>query len=328
VIASLLALSLALPPSGQVTSVEIVAAIQLDVRSLNAAVRSVPRSGEWLGGDGTFGVTVFGRRALDDEAAPPLQPFLQRVPRFHIEGGGGGASIHYPIVILALYPNTAQDLAGGHAATWADGYIGRWVYLAASLGINYQSWGRGELNPGMQTLSSVYRLNLSELTVSASAAAGVRWRDLLFSAGWGVAPYRLGADAMQVRFWGGAFVAVRAVVRGFVDLAARVQVIELGAIAEASATAWLRRRLGLTAGLEGGHGAFFDSPVVYDRAGGHVGVAWWFAPRLAASLTYAPAWQRASPVAGLGTAMAEISLVAHLLTFTVTSRPPFRGTAR
>ena len=175
----------------------------------------------------------------------------------------------------------------------------------------------------------MFRTNSNELLVNASLSAGLRWRELLFTAGWGVTPYRLGSDAIQVRFWGGAFVGVRAVVSRFIELAARIEVLDGGAVVDGVATVWLRRRFGVSAGVTGGHGAFVDSAVVFDRVGGHVGLTAWLSARMAATLSYAPAWQSATPVDGFGTAVTEFSVVAHLVTLTVTSRPPpFRGTPR
>src|SRR5262249_3308933 len=133
---------------------------------------------------------------------------------------------------------------------------------------------------------------------------------------------RLGEDALRVRFWGGAFMSVRAVVRRLVALQARLEVLAGGGLGELGATVWLRRRFGLDAGGAGGHGGSFDAASVRSaRAGGHAGIAWWLTPRVAAALAYAPVWQRATPVAGFGSPYRDFSFVAHTVSLSVTVRP-------
>ena len=312
----------ALASSGETSWMELEPTLVVDARTMSDPMRANAPSGDALGINATLGITVFGRRVVDDDAAPPLQPFLQLAPRFHLEAGGGHATTHFPayapsavdpIAFMTRY--TTHDDAGYFDAS-ADGTIARRAYVAAALRLRYDSWGTDNYGGGIVHASS------SELLIDASLAAGARWRDLLVFGGWSVTPYRVGADAFAVRFWGGAFAGVRAVVRRRWDLAARVDVLDSGARGEASATFWLRRRFGFTLAVEGGHGAFADSPVTFDRAGGRVAFAWWLAPRLAASLAYAPAWQSATPVAGLGGASAEFRYVAHVITLTLTSRPP------
>lgn len=328
----LLGLTLALPASSQPTRVELEASAQFDGRTMDTSfAQPNPPTGRWLGGNGRFGISIFHHRVIDDETAPTLQPFLQRVARFRLEGGGGGASIRYPLFV-APPSNLLYDakLGGGRVDTSAEGYIGHWFYLAGRFGVDYERWQRaneslivGGFSPTTQiSPAAAARLDSDEVLVSTEVATGVRWRDLLVSAGWGVTAYRIGNDAMRVGFWGGAFVGVRAVVRRFVDLALRIQVRDQGADVDGEATFWLRRRFGLEAGVAGGHGAFVDSSVVYDRAGGRIGLEWWLTPRVAASLSYAPTWQRGTPVAGLGTAVSDFSFVAHLVTLTVKGRPP------
>src|SRR5262249_37710762 len=75
----------------------------------------------------------------------------------------------------------------------------------------------------------------SELTLNPSLAAGVRWRDLLVSAGWNVTAFRLRDRDLSVRFWGGAFVSLRAVIDRRIDLAVRVEVLDGGAYVTGSA---------------------------------------------------------------------------------------------
>src|SRR5215475_2114725 len=56
-----------------------------------------PPNGHATVGGGRLALDVFGRRLVDDDAAPPLQPFLQRVARFHVDAGGSGVGATYPV---------------------------------------------------------------------------------------------------------------------------------------------------------------------------------------------------------------------------------------
>jgi hypothetical protein len=337
VLGFLFALTLALPASGQEMRLQLDASVMADVRSMSSTEPAVnPPSGEWIGGAAAVGVTVFHRRIVDDDAPPPLQPFLQRVARFHLDAGGGGASVVYPFrtfspqepaTFLVPYRSSIDQF---RVAARADGYVWRGLYLGAGFGVDYATWRpAGEFTiDGFSPSPSLPHLASSELSLNASVSAGLRWRDVLVVAGWSVSPYRIGADRMTVRFWGSAFVAGHIVVRRFIDLALRAGVLEAGAEADASVTVWLRRRVGVGLGVHGGHGAYVDSPVIYDRAGGRATIAWWIGPRIAASLSYAPVWQRTTAVAGLGTAITNFSSVAHVLALTVSSRPPSLGVKR
>jgi hypothetical protein len=306
---------------------ELLAKAQLDVSTLSssAAPRVRPPDGSSLGGQGAFGITVFGRRVVDEDSAPALGPFLQRVAAFHVEASGGGASSTFPIRILDPYRPSGQLLLYEMserrfgAATTADGYVGRWLYLGALVSVEFLRWDAiAALPPSLRR---------REIRMRAALAMGARWRDLLLSAGWSVAPYRNDTDSpgdnasTHVRFWGGAFVSVRAVVHKFVDLSLRMDVIDAGATVDAAATFWVRRRIGVAVGVEGGHGSFVDSAEVFDRAGGYLSISYWFSRHVAASLAYTPSWQRAMPV-GFGIVDRDISSVAHFVTLSVVSRPP------
>ena len=329
--AAILGVVSALAPTGGGTRLELAAQAALESRNLWDTMAKDPPRGDSFGGGATLGATVFLRRVVDDDAAPSLQPFLQRASSIHAEAGGGSTTTNFPLAVLRsdnpsaylLRYATVEDRA--HAAVSADGFWGRFAYTAARLDLDYARWQDEEVIGGFGNITPIATIpnaDSSELAIDASVAGGVRWRDLLVYAGWSVTPYRLGADAFAVRFWGGAFAGARAVVRRRWDLAARVDVLDGGARAEASATLWLRRRFGLSAGVEGGHGAFFDSAKSFDRAGGRVAVAWWLTPRFAATVAYAALWQATTPVAGFGEAVPEFSYVAHVVTLTLTSRPP------
>jgi hypothetical protein len=102
------------------------------------------------------------------------------------------------------------------------------------------------------------------------------------------------------------------VVRRWVGLSANLRVLDQGAAVDAAAIFWVRRRLGIFAGIGGGHGAFSDSPRTFDTVGGNAGIECWFSPRWALSLSYAPNWQQRDN---------GYSMVQHLLTLTLLARP-------
>jgi hypothetical protein len=313
-----------LPPTGQPTRLQLDASGWLDALALQTSPPPLsPPAGDGLDGGGALAITAFARALADDGAAPPLQPFLQRVARFRLEGGGGAATIHWPANTLSAsnpggpFIRYTTNERHGQARAHADGYVGRWLYLAGTVGVAYSAWTPDAESAGTRIAHGVS----SALRLESELAAGVRFGDALILAGWRVEPTRVGDASLSVRFWGGAFAGAELVLRRFVALDARVQVIADGALVDGAATVWLRRRFGLTAGAGGGHGGFADSTVTYDRAGGHVGVAWWLSPRLAASLAYALDWQRGRSVSSFGVAESDFSSVAHVVTLGVAFRP-------
>ena len=204
-----------------------------------------------------------------------------------------------------------------YGALAVESYFGRWLYGAASFGVSHRTW-----QPVVPFTPGTFdALNDNELLLPASLSLGVRVRELLVTAGWSVTPYHFRDIDFRVRFWGGAFVAGRAVVARRLDLSARVDVIDRGALVSAAATVWLRRRIGVTVGVHGGHGGFADYSALYDTVGGQLGVSCWLSPALNASLAYAPAWQSPMPLTGLGSFAPSLSTVAHTLTLTLTARP-------
>jgi hypothetical protein len=325
-LAAILAISLALPPSGARSRLELDASALFDGRTLDSSPTGWfaggfapgginPRApgiynGQWLGGGGSLGLTVFLHSVVDDDAAPSLQPFLQRSGSFHLGGGGSGASVDYPVSFASSGQAvlTHRTLGGGSVNLFAEGYYKGWLYLGTSIRADYTTWH----DYVTASPTSQYAVDQSELIVPLSAEAGIRWHDLRVAAGWGVAPYRLGSAAMQVRFWGGAFASLYTVIHRWVGLGADVRVLDGGAFVDASASFWVRRRLGIVAGVAGGHGGFVDSPRSFDSVGGSAGIECWFQPRWALSLTYAPNWQQRED---------GYSMVQHLVTLTILSRP-------
>jgi hypothetical protein len=338
VIALPLGIVAALAASGESTRLQLDVAFAIDARSLSATPPPVaPPPGHSVGEDIGVRATIFHRRVVDDDAAPALQPYLQRLWSFSVAAGGSAGDMTYPFYVLNPVAPSALALQyhstdrAGYGSLSAAGYVGRYLHLGVRFGIRYDRfepalWGSGATIGGFGNITpissgAVSVLDSSELALDGAASLGVRWRDVLVSAGWAVAPYRIGDAALHVRFWGGAFVDIRAVIRRRIDLAAHVQVLDGGALVDGSATVWLRRRFGLVIGGEGGHGAFADSPTQYDRAGGYVGVAWWLAPRVAVALRYAPAWQSPMPLVGLGFVLPNSSMVQHVVTLQLTGRP-------
>jgi hypothetical protein len=327
----LLALTLALAPTESGSRLQLDATGTFAPRTFGTTVPpNDPPSGHEFAGTGVLGLTVFGRRLVDDDAPMPLQAYLQRVPRFHIAGGGGGSSAEYPIEIMAtqspsrfLYRTKHADASAGASA---DGYVGRWAYLRAAIEVNYTVWddtsdSRVVGGFGSTTPIHVGPKNPDELALPISAEAGLRLGDWRVSAGWSVTPYQLGNADLNVRFWGGAFIAGYAVFRRSIGVGARVNVLEGGASVDASASFWLGRRLGLLVGVSGGRGTYFDLPAVYDRAGGRVGVEYWMSSRWAASLSYAPSWQHTLPLREARIVDSDASQIEHLLPLTLTVRP-------
>jgi hypothetical protein len=323
----------ALPATGEPVRVDVSASAQFDGRTIMLA--HSPDEGAWLAGEGSVAATLYSRKLVDDDAAPGLQPFLQRAWSLHVDGGGGGGAVRYPFKTINVTAPSSKlidyraRVDDAHAALTADGYFGRWLYGAASFGVSYQAWkpapvaiAIGGFSPtGQITPGAAEALDDNELQLPASLALGVRVREVLVTAGWSVTPYRVRDSDFHVRFWGGAFVAARTVVARKLDLSARVDVVDRGALVSAAATLWLRRRIGLTAGVHGGHGGFVDYDAVYDTVGGNLGVSCWLSPALAATLAYAPTWQSPMSFVGFGFFAPSLSTVAHTITLTLTARP-------
>ncbi len=310
--------------------VEIEATGTFDARTLDSSLGPSPpepSGGSWIGGDGSLALTVFGSRVHDDDAAPPLQPFLQRTMRFRLEGGAGGASIAYPFYVDTMTNQYRSNLVSGHAAMSIDGFVGNWIYLGLAFGVDYETWqprGAAPLtgfSPYMPSPQFIAATNSNELFLDGKARFGLRIRDILIAVGWHVVPVAIAGGPMQVSFWGGAFAEVKAVLRRFVELDARFEVLDTGFLLDGGATIWINGAVGLTLGAGGGRGNFPDAPqATFSRAGGRLGISWWPLGRFGMTLAYAPTWQRTTPVAGLGTAEEPFSFVQHFLTLSFTGR--------
>src|SRR5262245_35244367 len=236
--APLLVMTLALAPSNQSYRFDVHATGHLDVFTVDdvAGYRD-------LGGRGGLGVDVYLHRLVDDDAPPSLQAYLQRTPLLQVDAGGGGSRASWKD------PVPSHSTAQGWASVSISGYAG-WLYAAAHVGVDYvSSHSRLYTIGGGGTSDS----SGTSIAIPVDAALGVRWRDTLITAGWGVSPTRSGPNDMlgdfRVPFWGGARASVTTVLRRQLELDAGVSVLENGAAAGGEATLYLRRRLGLIAGI-------------------------------------------------------------------------------
>jgi hypothetical protein len=319
---ALLVFLFALAPTGTRSRLELDASAFFDGRALSMSFYSgglLPGSqgnslttadGQWLAGGGGLGFTVFSKSLVDDDAAPPLQPFLQRAARFHLGGAAAGASIDYP-----GQAGITTKRVDGNVNAWADGYIDRWFYVGASLRAEFVDWNNQIEAPVRLPPNAV--LHGSEILLPFTLEAGARLGNLRLSAGWGATPFELNGGDFQVRFWGAAYFRALAVVHRWLSLGGGLRVADSGAFVDADASFWFGRRLGVRVGIGGGHGAFVDSPRVFDSAYGSIGLEYWFRSRWSLWLTYAPSWQHLLPT-GYGT---QYTSMQHVLTIGLNARP-------
>ena len=266
----LLGITLALPPTGDTT--ELLLDVNTGFNYRPTWIDGVSGGGRELGGFGSAGFTLFDRGIHDDDSPPSLQPYLQYATRLHVGGGGGYTDLQFPDY------GGSSPLAQGWIDADAEGYLLRRFYIAASFEWDYDTWRFEDSQ-------------LSEQLEHFSGAVGLRFGDLRVSAGWGGTSFAIGRRRSQVRYYGGAFAEVYAVVHRHLELDAFAQLAEAGAEGHLGATWWLGRRLGLGIGVSGGAHAYVDSPDRYAFAGGSVGATWWFTPRLAGQISLAVTWQ-------------------------------------
>jgi hypothetical protein len=240
-------------------------------------------------------------KVRDDDAPPDLQPFLQRLPRLHVEGGGTGGVLDTLIPELGqlgTYGLLHRSASGGFVSTSAEGYI-RWLYLSLNAGVTYSTW--------QDTQSGYVSRQREQLLIPVSASLGIRWHEILWTAGWSVTPERDNGGSFVVPFWGGAHADVTAVLDRRGKLSLGVGVLDDGASVGGAGELWLARRLGLGASLGGGH--WSPSRVSTDFINASVSVTVWMASRLSAGLSYNVWWQRQEQPSGL----VLTSSVAHTL---------------
>jgi hypothetical protein len=232
------------------------------------------------------------------------------------------------LALSSLSTGSANSAPPDGHSTLGGGRLGRWVFLAAGVELDYsrehianESVDVGGFFPGGPSRAVTSLFVGTSWSLPVHAEAGVRWHNLRLLAGWLVTPRRFGDSDFAVGFWGGAFVQADAILRRWVAVAGRVSVIEGGAAVEAWASFWLRRRFGIQLSAGGGRSTGGENQTgsawTSDRAQGGVALSYWFSPRSAASLQYVPAWQRLTP----GRFGDSYSTVTHVLALAITARP-------
>jgi len=267
--ALLLAITLALPASGEKNHVDVSVAGNATVASF--APDNGPSDGHGAQGEGSVGATIYPRGIVDDDAAPGLQPFLQRAFRLHFGGwGGGGASY------AGDGPNAPErDFSFGGADVWLEGYPHRNFYLGARFSVARlafrDTWPVGSSG--------------GNLSLIPEATAGVRLSDVLLFAGWGVAVSRPDGGTFSAPFLEGVYGGVNAVVARQLEVGASIGGEPGGAHGRAHLLGYGARRIYGWLELAVGHGG---DVVVRTHIAASLGVGAWFNRRVGVSFSYAP----------------------------------------
>jgi hypothetical protein len=274
----LLALTLTLAPTAETVRVET--SVSGDVGHYDADLSgprvTAPHATE-DGGGASGNVRIFFRPVVDDDAAPPLQAYLQRASSLSLFGYGNGWTVDYG----AGYRKVS--IANGGGGPDLEGYFGphRAIYGSVGLRADYSTTHVGGGRP-----------DTSSLTLPTWISGGVRWRNLRVRAVWEIAPRRVGAGDFTVPFWGNVSLHVYGIVKRHLELDAQAYVLDGGASADGDATLWLARRFGIGAGINGGHETPSLTQRTQDFAGGNVNLAYWFNARFALFALYQPEWRR------------------------------------
>lgn len=229
-------------------------------------------------------MTLFLQRVHDDDAPPALQPFLQRVAQFRV---AVGAHVGFSNIGDSDDP-IAQRNDGGpivHAAI--DGYVGRYLYLAA--GVGYQLQHRWTDEGSSE--------NVHEPSVDV--AIGARFGDVRIAA---VGDWILVAgDEGDGGQMGDVGLRAHAVIRHHIELDGGAELrlwpsesrkLGMGGGGDLSATFWIARRLGL--GIAGFYRQGFGSlyGIQTDtQAGGALSIQYWLSARTAVSFAYRMTWE-------------------------------------
>jgi len=104
--------------------------------------------GRTVGGGVQLGLTLFGRRVVDDDSPVTLQPFLQRVSSFRLVGGGGGSQYAEPNGAVS------DSSYGGSVTASARIHVHRNFVLDASFGVGRRLSITGELHGGLARFAS------------------------------------------------------------------------------------------------------------------------------------------------------------------------------
>ncbi|MCA1665079.1 MAG: hypothetical protein LC659_12560 [Myxococcales bacterium] len=274
----LLVTTLTLAPTGTSSRVELGVAGEFDETTVGLPpALALSSAGLSVGGKGGVGLTLFGTRVVDDDAAPALQPFLQRTAALQLDAGGGGFDLTPPDG-SALVPHHGS-LAYADVSAW--GYADGFLYAFVGLGLRYRS---------------DERQMLTTYTIPVDVAVGARLGDARVALGWTVAPTRTNDGVFEVAFWGGAYARIFGVVNRTLALDAEVQIVDGGAGANGGATVYLARRFSIGAFARGGHGSPSDFHYSYDHAGAGVTLEARTSARFAVAVTYSIDWYKYTPV--------------------------------
>jgi hypothetical protein len=248
------------------------------------------------GGGGNVGARVFFSHLTDDDAAPSLQPFLQRVGFFFGSAGGSRLSTVYE-------GSSDQSVAtsAAHVSLAAGGYFGpgRAFYADGGLTIDYSAQDHDSSN---------------SLRLTPSVALGGRWRDLLIDARWQLPIVHPSRGDFSVPFWGNVGVEVYGVAGRRLELGVSGWVLDGGASASGFARVWLARRFGIGATVDGGASSpARDTSQLF--FGGAVDFTAWLSTRVALSVSYHPGWTKI-----VNSDETELSQVNHTVVLGMTVR--------
>jgi len=315
-LALVLATAFALPPSDDVTHLELRLDASLGTNSgpyyatpIDGQLTAPSRTTSMTVGAATASANYYPTAVVDDDGPAPLQPFLQRATVLHLEAGGGGGAgeVGRPDGLDIAH----AALSSGHADAAASAYFMPHIRLMASVGVHddISQYGGGK--------------QLTTLSVPITASFGVRFFDVLLSVGWRLAPTQFDGGSFDVPFFGNFFFDAYAVFLKHIEVDVNAQVLDNGAQAGGRATWWLDRRLGIGVGINGGKS---DARTVHDEPGisthyvaGAVSLEAWFSRRFGAALSYQPGWSHVTS----GIALSGETVVTHMITLSFLARPHY-----
>ena len=278
-----LAFAFALPPTNETSRYQLDADLHLTPAIADLDSYGNGDSAE-VHASAQLQLTMFIQRVRDDDAAPSLQPFLQRVARVRV-AVSGAVGFSY---VADDGPPFQRDDGGPTVRAAIDGYVARYLYLGASVGYQLQHrWvdidnGSTE-NVHEPSLAVAIGARLGDVRIAATAGA-------TFAVGEG--------DQANWEYVG---LRAHAVIHRFIELDGGAELrlwpaadggAGKGGGGDASATFWLGRRLGLGIGGFYRQGFGSDLGIQTDtQAGGAVSIRWWLSPRALFSFAYRTIWE-------------------------------------
>jgi hypothetical protein len=296
-----LAFVLSLAPTGSTSRFELDLDGNFLVRAWTgpSAGRQV---GPTLGGGAGPGLSIFGKRVVDDEGPVSLQPFLQRVSIYRLAVGGHGSAS------LATNGDVDSSDYGGGVTASAKIYLHRNFFLDAGFGALQST----------RTYSGVVSATRSSMSLPTSIGFGVRFYDAEVAVTYRIDPAQTfapdGTKRFEVPFWGEVDLSGFVVIRRRVSLSVGVTTEEGGASARFGLGGYFGRRLSIGGSLYGGRGELHDygSSYPHQWVGGNVGMFFWTQRLVGFGISYSPTWYSYNP--------SDPSSLNHLLSFTVSSR--------